>query len=191
MRYIETIRLQDGVLCHLEYHRQRMLRTAALELPQIEIPAECRQGRYKCRILYDTHVREITFTPYPLPQIHSLRLVEDDTIDYALKYEDRSALQALMALRGDCDDVLIVRHGYLTDTSFCNILLEKQGQWYTPDTPLLAGTQRQYLLDQGRVKVVPIRVEDLPQFDRLLLVNAMIDPEDGVEVPLPQGVRSL
>lgn len=72
-----------------------------------------------------------------------------DTIDYRYKSTDRKELEALYALRGNQDDVLIVRNNLLTDTSIANVALEKEGVWYTPRTPLLKGTKRALLLEQG------------------------------------------
>jgi len=110
--------------------------------------------------------------------VHSLRLVRDDNIDYRFKYADRRRLQVLFARRGDCDDVLIVKRGLLTDTSYCNIAVYDGLQWWTPDAPLLPGTARQRLLDKGLIREKRIRVEDLPLFKRIRLINAML-PWEG------------
>jgi 4-amino-4-deoxychorismate lyase len=105
--------------------------------------------------------------------------VTDDDIDYRFKYADRRRLQSLFARRGDCDDVLIVRNGLLTDTSYCNIVLYDGQDWWTPDTPLLPGTARQRLLDEGLIRERRIRVEDLPRFEHIRLINAMLPWEVG------------
>ena len=46
-----------------------------------------------------------------------------DTIDYTYKSAHREELNALYAQKGMADDILIVRNGYLTDTSISNIAL--------------------------------------------------------------------
>jgi 4-amino-4-deoxychorismate lyase len=78
--------------------------------------------------------------------IESLKLVEDNTISYRHKYSDRSHLLELMNMRGDCDDILIVKDGYITDTSFSNIVFFDGDKWVTPARPLLRGTMRESLL---------------------------------------------
>ena len=57
-------------------------------------------------------------------QIKSLRLVDGDKVDYRYKSTDRSMFIRLMEQRGECNDVLIVRDGWVTDTSFTNVVFE-------------------------------------------------------------------
>ena len=114
-----------------------------------------------------------------------MRLVDGDKVDYRYKSTDRSMFIRLMEQRGECDDVLIVRDGWVTDTSFTNVVFEDVvGGLYTPDTYLLEGTRRQGLLDAGKIQACPIRVEDIGHFQRVLLVNAMIGLEDEISVPV-------
>ena len=58
-------------------------------------------------------------------------MVQDD-IDYRYKQADRRVLDEAFALRDTADDVLIVRHGLLTDTSIANIALWDGCEWHTP-----------------------------------------------------------
>lgn len=190
-RFVETIRVYDGQFCHPVYHEWRARATALAvfgcsldwDLSRWAIPDELRRGLVKCRVVYDTMVREVTFTPYVFRQIASLRLVEGEAIDYAFKSTDRSGLERLLALRDGCDDVLIVRRGMITDTSFSNVVLEDATGLYTPDTFLLDGTCRRRLIDEGIVQVRPIPVTELSRYDRLYLVNAMIGLGDNVSLP--------
>lgn len=116
-------------------------------------------------------------------KIGSLRLVDGGNIDYRYKATDRSALTALLDQRAGCDDILIVRDGKITDTSFSNVVFEDAGGGlYTPDTCLLKGTRRESLLDAGIIRECPITVDDIRRFRKVLLVNAMIGLEDGVGV---------
>lgn len=174
--YLETIQVVDGVYQNLDEHRARMLRTIGkVHSFPTEVPETDRQGRVKCRILYDrTAIREVTFTPYTLPTIKSLQIVATE-IDYSLKYADRSALNKLMEQRGACDDILITKEGAITDTSFCNVVLENEEGLFTPDTPLLKGTKRALLLKKGVIKERRIAVSDLPSYHKIHLINAMIE----------------
>lgn len=111
-------------------------------------------------------------------------MVQDD-IDYRYKQADRRVLDEAFALRDTADDVLIVRHGLLTDTSIANIALWDGCEWHTPAQPLLAGTQRRYLLDTGQIKETDIPVASLGNYRHIRLFNALI-PFGEVELPVGQ-----
>ena len=73
--------------------------------------------------------------PYTVRHVHSLALIQADHIDYTYKSAGREPLNRLFALRGACDDILIVKQGLLTDTSIANIALSDGTHWYTPAHP--------------------------------------------------------
>ena len=110
-----------------------------------------------------------------MQNLKSLKLVAIDHLDYTLKYSNREKLEALFAQRGKCDDVLIVRKGRITDSSYANVVFYDGEDWWTPDLPLLEGTCRARLLDQGDIKEAPLMVEDLKKFLGLKLINALRD----------------
>jgi len=191
-RLIESIRLSHSKLENLSYHEARMNQARAvlfgckvpLKLPsQIQIPESLDEKVYKCRVLYKEEIEQIEFVPYQVKPICSLKLVECNTINYTYKYENREIFSSLMAHRGDCDDILIVKNGYITDTSYCNIAFFDENRWVTPSTPLLAGTQRQKLLDKGIIHEQEIRVDDLQKFTHARLMNALMGFSD-TKVPV-------
>jgi 4-amino-4-deoxychorismate lyase len=112
-----------------------------------------------------------------------LKLVEADVV-YDYKYVYRTALDALFEKRGRCDDVLVVKNGFITDTTIANIAFgDSNGVWYTPATCLLRGTMRKYLLDSGRIFEASIRPGDLSEFRSFKVINALRDwsvPESEV-----------
>lgn len=119
--------------------------------------------------------------------ISSLQVVCDDTISYSYKSCDRSQLNALAAKKGDCDEIIIVKNNLITDTSFTNLAIFDGNNWLTPKHPLLHGTQRALLLDNGLIKEADITVDDLIKAKRIRLFNAMIDfGEREVE---PSGIK--
>ena len=77
---------------------------------------------------YTSAVEKVEYFPYSIREVKSLQLVNDDTAEYSFKYADRSVLDRNFALRGNADDVVIVRSGMLTDTSIANIALYKEGK---------------------------------------------------------------
>ena len=80
----------------------------------------------------------------------------------------------LFALRGEADEVVIIRNGLLTDTSYSNIALFDGRHWVTPRQPLLRGTMRQSLLDAGVLTEQDIKAEDWSSYRRVSLINAMM-----------------
>ena len=92
------------------------------------------------------NITRIEFEPYVRPAVRSLKVVLSDSISYGYKSADRSALDHLFQLRGECDDILIVKKGCVTDSYYANVAFWDGKHWFTPDTPLLPGTMRASLL---------------------------------------------
>lgn len=182
--FIETIRIENGRICNLDYHAARFNRTRAafgkdsalVALSDMVSPPSA-EGVYKCRVVYGEEIEEVTYAPYRMREVSSLRLIASDTIDYTYKSADRSQLNALFGQRGRADDVLIVRNGYLTDTSIANVALYDGNKWCTPAFPLLKGTKRAELLDKGLIVEREITWLQLGCFSRIMLFNALIDWE--------------
>ena len=61
----------------------------------------------------------------------------------------------------------------MTDCSIGNLILRQGKKWYTPDTPLLLGTQREKLLREGKIQETTIFQEDIANFDEIKIINAM------------------
>lgn len=197
-RFLETIRYENGRFDNLKFHRQRMNHTRKelfrtdneIDLEKALYEAEKKQlaeetyGLFKCRVVYDKQIRDIRFLPYILPKIRSLQLVERDDIDYTFKYENRNSLNQLFALRGSADDILIIKNGLVTDTSFCNVLFFNGKQWLTPEQPLLKGTRRAALLEREQIQTALIGAGDFHNFTKVRLINAMIRFEDRLDIPM-------
>ena len=183
-QYIESLRVVDGHICNLAYHQQRMNKTrlevfgqpTPLLLNDVFKGIKAPSGLAKLRFVYDeAGIPDISCTPYTRKNIHSLRLVTADDIDYRYKSVDRSALNQLKEKQGECDDILIIRNNHITDTSYTNVALYDGKQWFTPSTPLLRGTMRQSLLDKGLLQERELLVSDLPNYKQISLFNAMME----------------
>ena len=181
---LETIRVIDGDFDALELHLERMERSSmelyghavTVDLSGHPVPENLRCGVVKCRIVYSPESIEVGYAAYHPKEIRSLKLVYDDEIDYHLKYADRSALTALSALKGECSDILIVKNGRITDTSYSNVLFRKGNEFFVPEDCLLDGCRRRQLIADRKVKVEPITPSDLKRFETVHLINAMLDP---------------
>ena len=175
MKYVETIKIEDGNVMNWDYHFERAKRTAGIELSLPIVPDGVKQGVIKCRMVYDKEVELIEFLPYSIPVIQSLKIVNIDHYFYDKKYTERSLIADLYAQRNGCDDVLIAVNGVVTDTSFCNVVFQNDEGLFTPEHPLLQGTKRASLLDQKQITTRSIMIDDLPNYHSVQLINAMID----------------
>jgi len=181
---LESICFYIGLPRNLPYHQARVddarrrlwgleddLRLDAL----LSIPTEFRQGWVKCRVTYAQAIIQIEWAHYTPRPIQSLQLVDGNGLDYAFKYADRSGIHALMLQRGNADDILMVKNGLITDTSYCNVVLHDGSRYISPAAPLLPGTCRARLLGEGRIEPADIRPADLKYFQEIFLINAMLD----------------
>ena len=124
-------------------------------------------------MIYDSEIRRIEFHPYVHPVISTLKIVETDIPSLPYKMADRRDYQSVSALKGECDDVLLVKNGLLTDTSYCNIALFDGENWVTPLTPLILGVTRAQLLEDGKLIAKDIKLEELMNFQKIALFNAL------------------
>ncbi len=146
----------------------------------IPVPGDLDPGIFRCRVLYGREIKKIEFHPHRTRIIRSLKLLSSDQINYSYKYADRSLLDSLFEQRAGCDEILIVKNGFITDTSISNIIFRlTDGSWVTPDTPLLNGTMRMYLLESGRITEASVRPKDLPAFTGAKMINCMMDLDTG------------
>lgn len=207
---LETICVINGTALRLPFHVARVRASCQMlgwkdvgkELLQTwltflqSIPHEYQKGRVMMRTVYnETGVSSVTFQQYQLRPVRSLRCVEANHLHYSLKSTDRSGITHCVEQRENCDDVLILQHNLLTDTSIANIafLNEEQGNcWMTPANPLLRGTHRAALLRSGTiVEDAALTLDRLEEFSRIRLFNAMIDWGE-IELPISaivSGVR--
>ncbi|MBD3275043.1 MAG: hypothetical protein GF372_07010 [Candidatus Marinimicrobia bacterium] len=192
-RFIETMQIRNGRITNLPYHNARMHRARSQILgcqneirieDVLSIPAGFKNGKGKCRIIYGREIESIEFREYQVRQIESLKIVDAD-IEYSHKYEDRSEIQALFDRRMQCDDILITKGGRITDTSISNVAFRDGSEWITPLHPLLPGTRRMQLLQDGKIKTSDIAVDDLKNFQEVCLINAMLDLGDMI-IPVQQ-----
>jgi 4-amino-4-deoxychorismate lyase len=189
---IESIKLLDGQFQNLFYHEQRMNRSLDT-LCGVEEPFDLEiflrkfdhptKGLFKCRITYDERSQQIEFIPYIPKPISSLRIVEHDRVSYEYKYADRKTIDRLFELRKGCDDILIVKRGMVTDSSYCNIAFRNGKHWYTPWSALLKGTQRQKLIEWQKITEEEITIQDIKSFETFKLINALLEFE-GPEIPV-------
>jgi para-aminobenzoate synthetase/4-amino-4-deoxychorismate lyase len=92
------------------------------------------------------------------------------------KTTHRQVYEQAKATWPDCDDVVLWnQQGEITESCFANVVVPWQGKWLTPpvDCGLLAGTFRQWLLEQRRIEAGVVTVEMLHQVPYFYLVNSV------------------
>jgi 4-amino-4-deoxychorismate lyase len=184
---VETIKVIDGIPRNLYWHQKRYEHSCKslfgvpsnLKLESIiVIPESFKSGKVKARFLYNREGYRIEFRNYTAVPVKSLMLIENDSIDYDLKFINRSSIKNMLLNKGKCDDILIVKKGRITDTSIANIVFFNGEKWFTPELPLLRGTCRERLLSEEKISALDIHTEDLNLFTHFRLINAMLEFEE-------------
>ena len=176
---LETIKIEEGKVHNLSYHqarcdksRQKLFNTPDILDLSSSIKAP-QTGLYRCRILYAEVLHSIEYIPYTPKKIETLKIVPSN-IKYDLKYANRDALNALLESNRGVDEVIIEKDGCLTDTTISNVAFFDGKHWFTPDKPLLEGTMRAKLIDDGFLQTKEIKQKELSNYSQVALINAMI-----------------
>jgi len=186
-QFFETIKCEDGKLFNLKWHNFRFNRarkehfgnSSEIDLSEIiTIPESCKKGLFRCRVIYSKTIDKIEFIQHQYRRIESLKLIEDNGIDYRFKFLDREKLNKLFEKRGDFDDILIVKNGIISDSSIANCIFYDGQKWWTPDSPLLHGTQRAKLISEAKIKTCKITPATISKYKKVGLINAMWDLEN-------------
>jgi 4-amino-4-deoxychorismate lyase len=189
---LESIKIQDRVAQNLEGHNRRLNKSRhqllglsdSIDLRDvIKIPPELTNEIYKCRVIYGKDIQGVEFIRYTKRNIKTLRLVNGDHIEYEYKYLDKSQIEHLKVGCGT-DDILIVKNNRITDASFANVVFFDGKSWITPAHPLLCGTKRQLLCDLKEIREEDITINDLRYFQKVVLINAMLDFNENSFIPI-------
>lgn len=179
IRLLETIKIVDNKPCFLEYHNDRLNDTRkqlfgcskTLDLAMLIQPT-ISNGR--CRVIYAEEIETIEYQFDTERHFKSFQIVTADSLEYAFKYVNRDAINWLVAQKGQADDILIIKQGVVTDTAIANVAFWQGTRWITPTTPLLKGTTRQRLLNEQVIFPEVIMANDLIDFQKMAIMNALI-----------------
>lgn len=189
----ETIKCSNGKLFNMEFHQARFEKSCfeyfgfytKFNLAEsIEIPEFAKDGLFRCRVTYSKRIKKIEFIPHQYRKIKSLKLTGDNEIDYQFKYNNREKLNLLFEQRGTCDDIIIVKNGLITDSSYANIIFYDGIKWWTPDSPLLEGTQRAKLLTEGKIFERTITENDISLYEKAGLINALNNLDEMPQIKI-------
>lgn len=186
-RFIESIKVEDQKAYLLDLHQERVDRTLQAHGVRESFSLEkifkelghAEDGLFKMRVVYDLYLNySVQLIPYAFSEIAQFRIVTNNEIDYTFKGEDRKAFEE-MKNNAKTEEIIIVKNNHITDTSYSNLLFLKDEMWYTPNTYLLNGVQRQHLLKENKIKETEITLENIREFTHFQLINAMNEFDDS------------
>jgi 4-amino-4-deoxychorismate lyase len=173
MGFIETLLIENEIK-NIKYHNDRMNYTRKyfynLEPINLLDYIEIKQNK-RVRVVYDKEIEKIEYFELKQRNFKKLKLVNSD-IEYNFKYENRDKLNSLKV--DGFDEVVIVKNGFISDTTISNLAFFDGSEWHTPNTPLLKGTKRAELLDSGFLKEKTIKLKDLKNYKKVAMLNAII-----------------
>lgn len=192
LQFIESIKIENQKIHLVELHQQRIFETfkhfeRECHLNLLEIFKTLKHdedGLYKLRIIYDLDNNfETQMIPYAISEIKDFELVNNNQLKYQFKYLDRNKFNNLKQ-NSTADEIIIIQNKSFTDTSFSNIIFLKNKIWYTPETCLLQGVQRQHLLQTNQIKTMLITLDNISEFSHFKIINAMNNFEESFIYPI-------
>jgi para-aminobenzoate synthetase/4-amino-4-deoxychorismate lyase len=192
-RLLESILLEDGNFFLLSRHLARLTSSAryfGFRFSEKEaftkltsFSESCSNGSRKIRLLLSRN-GEIDIEALPLepvkpgPRRLALATQPVDSAERFLfhKTTNRSIYNKELESHPNCDDVVFWNErGEITESSVANVVVAVGGQLCTPPraSGLLAGTFREELLAQGKIRERIIRLEELQQTSSFFLINSV------------------
>jgi len=187
----ESILLEGGQYFLLARHLERIKNSAAFfgfVFPEEEInsrldwiAAENISGSFKIRLMLwkDGQIEtEVTTIQSRENRRVALATQGIDSSDRFLfhKTTQRDFYSAQLAARPDCDDIIFWNErGEVTESSIANVVVRIEGQLFTPPigSGLLAGTFRDHLLSEGKIKERVITLEEFENAEEVFLINSV------------------
>lgn len=199
-RFLETMLWDGSRIKYLNYHLDRIIHSLEFDSKKDFKTAHTRfqeiqdiiheyafplNDSSRVRILYDSDGFEIEVLKFAPSFPGSFKCIEiDPAFDYSFKYANRERLDHAFENRGEADEVILLKNGWVTDTSKANLAFRKNGIWYTPYFPLLAGTTWKRLIRERAILPRPIHIDQVNLFDSLRSFNALHEFQDSPIIPV-------
>lgn len=201
---LETLRWtpEEGYFL-LEYHLRRLADSAnyfeyPLDLERVRKRLSEAVGNYNALprrvrlLIHRNGTEEIQTVPLDVREatspirvkIASEPVASTDVFLYH-KTTNRSVYDRAQGNASECEDVLLYNErNELTESCIANIVVELDGELYTPpvESGLLAGTFRALLLEQGTIREKVLYLRDLERHSRIYLINSVRKWQDAVLV---------
>jgi 4-amino-4-deoxychorismate lyase len=178
--FLETICVENGKAKHLGFHQLRIENVFADFYPsdkilnihtlfsELELP---NSGKYRVRVVFEQTLIKTEIIPYKEKLIQKLKIVEFNELDYSYKWADRSYFSEILKQNSMVDEVIITQNGVVKDCTIANLAFYKEGKWYTPRIPLLKGTTRARLIEEGKIQEVDIFMDQIHSYSHICLIN--------------------
>jgi len=173
MSFIETLLITNKIK-NLKYHNKRMnyTRKHFYDLDEIDLKNYIKViPNKRVRVLYDKEILKIEYFDLKPRKFEKFKIIETN-IEYNFKYANREKLNKLKT--DGYDEIIIVKNGFVTDTTISNLAFFDGENWLTPKTPLLKGTKREEFLEKGLLIEKEIKIDDLKNFSQIAMLNAIL-----------------
>lgn len=189
---LESLRLENGQYFLLEHHLERLMHAADyfhFPLNKIEVQSvliqfanEHPKGVYKVRLIvsksggFEINGQQITEIKSPVSMKLANFPIETNHPFVYFKTTNRSVYEPFQKLHSDFFDVLLWNDkGEITEFTNGNVVMKINGVLYTPPPQcgLLAGTFRQELLGQKKIKEKVLTKSDLPMVEEIWFINSV------------------
>jgi para-aminobenzoate synthetase/4-amino-4-deoxychorismate lyase len=192
-RLLESILLEDGEFFLLHRHIERLKSSAnyfRFRLQEEQVLAELDRlagtnstDKWKVRLLLsregeiETEAIQLFTARQELLRVALAAEALDSREKFLFhKTTNREVYNKALATRPDYDDVILWNErGEVTESSVANVVLEVNDELVTPPqaSGLLAGTFRDQLLAEGKIRERVIRVEELKHAASFFLINSV------------------
>ncbi len=181
MKCFETIRVENGKIFNIKFHNFRFNLTREklfnlknrLNLENFITPPKDNM-LYRCKVIYskEENIESIEYFNYKIKEFKTFK-IKTINFNYKYKFINREDIDSLKL--DNFDDIIMVKNGFITDSSIANIAIFYNNSWLTPKTPLLYGVTRERLLREKKLKEANLKIEDLLKAEKFAIMNAMID----------------
>jgi para-aminobenzoate synthetase / 4-amino-4-deoxychorismate lyase len=186
LELFESMLVEDGEIFLLERHIERLRSSAAYfgfefkkeEILEILNPIPSQKAKLKLSLRKDGRVKTEISPVTTKPLRVDLATAPVNSSDRFLfhKTTHRDFYNAELKLHSDCDDVIFWNERReITESTIANVVVLIDDQLFTPPihSGLLAGTFRDELLAEGKIKERVITVEELQTAKTFFLVNSV------------------
>ncbi|MFD1066860.1 aminodeoxychorismate synthase component I [Oceanobacillus locisalsi] len=189
---LETMKYDGKQILRLDRHLARLKRTAlhfqypySIDYIKQQLKKQVKKcaGEQRVRLLLrqdgeiDITCTPLTAEPEAVRQIGmASSSIDKHDIFYYYKTTNRQMYTSFKKQHPASFDVLLWnKEGELTEFTIGNLVVKQQGTYYTPpiSSGLLAGTYREELLEQGKIKEKILWKTDIVSFEEIWLINSI------------------
>ena len=153
------------------YDEPKLLKELQEELAHLDINLD-----YRCRIALQKRTFHLVITELTdLPASYLQAQLTEQKLDLATPFTYFKTSQRDHLSQSDHEQIFHLPDGTLLETTIGNLVLEIEGQLYTPPAhlPLLDGIYRRHLLETQQVEEKLLTLNDLTDADRIYACNAL------------------